>query len=86
MMPWDWSTNPDKEGAANERIGWQLPWDRSFVFAIDAATGIPKVTRPGRMNALEQFGHASQPFQQNLHRSRCQLALPGLDDCRGTDR
>ena len=39
VMPWDWSTDPDKEGAANERVGWQLPWDRSFVFALHAATG-----------------------------------------------
>jgi outer membrane protein assembly factor BamB len=39
VMPWDWSTDPAKEGAANERVGWQLPWDRSFVFALDAVTG-----------------------------------------------
>lgn len=39
VMPWDWSTDPDKEGADKERNGWQIPWDRSFVFALDAATG-----------------------------------------------
>jgi len=39
VMPWDWSTDPDKEGAEKERVGWQLPWDRSFVFALHAATG-----------------------------------------------
>ncbi len=39
VMPWDWSTDPDKENADKERVGWQLPWDRSFVFALDAATG-----------------------------------------------
>jgi outer membrane protein assembly factor BamB len=39
VMPWDWSTDPAKEGANKERVGWQLPWDRSFVFALDAATG-----------------------------------------------
>ena len=33
----------------------------------DAATAIPKMARPGRMDALEQFGHASQAFRQNLH-------------------
>ena len=39
VMPWDWSTDPDKEGADRERVGWQLPWDRSFVFALEAKTG-----------------------------------------------
>ena len=39
MMPWDWSTDPDKEGTDKEKVGWQIPWDRSFVFALDAATG-----------------------------------------------
>ncbi|MFN0129006.1 MAG: PQQ-binding-like beta-propeller repeat protein [Verrucomicrobiales bacterium] len=39
LMPWDWSTDPAEEGADKERVGWQLPWDRSFVFALDAATG-----------------------------------------------
>ena len=39
VLPWDWSTDPDKEGADKERVGWQVPWDRSFVFAVDTATG-----------------------------------------------
>ena len=39
VMPWDWSTDPDKEGADKERVGWQLPWDRSFVFALHTADG-----------------------------------------------
>ncbi len=39
VMPWDWSTDPAKEGAENERVGWQLPWDRSYVFALHAETG-----------------------------------------------
>lgn len=39
VMPWDWSTDPDKEGADKEKVGWQLPWDRSYVFALSAATG-----------------------------------------------
>jgi len=39
LMPWDGSTDPAQEGAERERVGWQLPWDRSFVFALDAATG-----------------------------------------------
>jgi len=39
LMPWDWSTDPAEEGDDKERVGWQLPWDRSFVFALDAGTG-----------------------------------------------
>jgi outer membrane protein assembly factor BamB len=39
VMPWDWSTDPDKEGADKERVGWQLPWDRSFVFALHSESG-----------------------------------------------
>ena len=39
VMPWDGSTDPEKEGADKERVGWQLPWDRSFIFALDAKTG-----------------------------------------------
>jgi outer membrane protein assembly factor BamB len=39
VMPWDWSTDPDKEGADKEKVGWQIPWDRSFVFALDTNTG-----------------------------------------------
>jgi outer membrane protein assembly factor BamB len=39
VMPWDWSTDPDKEGADKERVGWQVPWDRSFVFALHADSG-----------------------------------------------
>lgn len=39
LMPWDGSTDPAVEGEHNERVGWQLPWDRSFVFALHADTG-----------------------------------------------
>lgn len=39
VMPWDWSTDPDKEGADKEKVGWQIPWDRSFVFALHADSG-----------------------------------------------
>lgn len=35
FVPWDWSTptGPDP------RIGWQKPWDKSFILALDAASG-----------------------------------------------
>lgn len=36
ILPWDWSQNP-RDG--EEVVGWQKPWDKSFVFALDAATG-----------------------------------------------
>src|SRR5262249_27641801 len=51
----------------------------------DAALGIPQMTRPGGMNALEELGHASQAFSQNLHHTRCPFALPRLDDAGGAE-
>jgi len=36
MLPWDWSQNPQD---GEEKVGWQIPWEKSFVFALDAATG-----------------------------------------------
>ncbi|MGI8603957.1 MAG: PQQ-binding-like beta-propeller repeat protein [Verrucomicrobiales bacterium] len=36
IVPWDWSQNP-KDGP--ERVGWQIPWDKSYVFALNKDTG-----------------------------------------------
>ena len=35
ILPFDWS-NPD---LSDEKLGWQKPWDRSFVLALDRNTG-----------------------------------------------
>lgn len=44
IMPFDGSNRVTKAGTFpnvgdDERLGWQLPWDRSFVLALDAKTG-----------------------------------------------
>lgn len=44
IMPFDGSNRIPQAGAwpqvsDEERLGWQLPWDRGFVAAVDAATG-----------------------------------------------
>jgi outer membrane protein assembly factor BamB len=39
IMPYDGSLQVAGENRDQERIGWQLPWDQSFVVALDAATG-----------------------------------------------
>ncbi len=46
VMPFDGS-NPNfasKDGKVNddERLGWQIPWDKSFLLALDAKTGKEK--------------------------------------------
>lgn len=44
VMPYDGSNRVDAPGrypdnTPEERLGWQLPWDKSFVLALDAETG-----------------------------------------------
>src|SRR5215469_17201243 len=51
-----------------------------------AALTIPKLTRPGCMNAIAQLGHAPQSFEHHLHSARYAFALPRLDNGGGTQR
>ena len=44
IMPYDGSNRTDKPGqypnnTTEERLGWQLPWDKSFIAAFDVKTG-----------------------------------------------
>lgn len=44
IMPYDGSNRTDKPGqypnnTPEERLGWQLPWDQSFIAALDVKTG-----------------------------------------------
>jgi outer membrane protein assembly factor BamB len=44
IMPYDGSNRTDKPGqypnnTPEERLGWQLPWDKSFIAALDVKTG-----------------------------------------------
>ena len=51
LMPWDQSA----EGGPDPKIGWQIPWDKAFVLALDTSTGRPRyqakrgMTRIGHM-------------------------------------
>jgi outer membrane protein assembly factor BamB len=44
IMPYDWSTRVTEAGkypdvTTEERTGWQIPWDKSFIIALDVKTG-----------------------------------------------
>jgi outer membrane protein assembly factor BamB len=44
VMPYDGSTRVDRSGdrpnnLAEERVGWQIPWDKAEIVALDGATG-----------------------------------------------
>src|SRR5258708_2761385 len=51
----------------------------------NAAICHPAMTRPGRMNTLEKFRHASQTLLEHRYDIRYPLPLPGLDDGGGTE-
>jgi outer membrane protein assembly factor BamB len=61
IMPYDWSTRVTEAGkypevTTEERTGWQIPWDKSFVLALDAKTG-KRVWTAKR--GLSRIGHAT---------------------------
>ncbi len=61
IMPFDWSNPIGTPGTYpkvtdEERLGWQIPWDKSFVAALDATTG--KRVWTGK-RGLSRIAHAS---------------------------
>jgi outer membrane protein assembly factor BamB len=50
LMPWDHSI----QGGPEPRIGWQIPWDKSFVLALDRNTG---KERYRAMRGMSRIGH-----------------------------
>lgn len=50
LMPWD----PSVRGGPEPRIGWQIPWDKSFVLALDKNTG---KERYRAMRGMSRIGH-----------------------------
>jgi outer membrane protein assembly factor BamB len=50
LMPWDHSI----EGGPEPRIGWQIPWDKSYVLALDKNTG---KERYRAMRGMSRIGH-----------------------------
>src|SRR5271154_4084937 len=52
----------------------------------NAAASDAAMSRPGRMNAFEQLGHATDTFQSGGLGLRYQFLLPRFDDGRRADR
>lgn len=50
LMPWD----PSIRGGDEPRIGWQIPWDKSYVLALDKNTG---QVRYKAMRGMSRLGH-----------------------------
>jgi outer membrane protein assembly factor BamB len=53
IMPFDWSTLP---GEGDKFVGWQKPWDKSFVLALDVNTG---KERWKAMRKQSRIGHVT---------------------------
>jgi outer membrane protein assembly factor BamB len=61
IMPFDWSNRIGEAGnypnnTSEERLGWQIPWDKSFIVAIDAKSG-KRVWTAKR--GMSRIGHAT---------------------------
>lgn len=50
LMPWDHSI----KGGPDPRVGWQIPWDKSFVLALDKYMG---KERYRAMRGMSRIGH-----------------------------
>jgi outer membrane protein assembly factor BamB len=52
LMPWDHSIRPAP--GIDPKIGWQIPWDKSYVWALDKNTG---KERYKAMRGMSRIGH-----------------------------
>lgn len=50
LMPWD----PSLKEGGDTKIGWQIPWDKSYVWALDKDTGKEKYKA---MRGMSRIGH-----------------------------
>lgn len=57
LMPWDHSI----KGGPEPRIGWQIPWDKSYVLALDKNTG---KERYKAMRGMSRIGHMTPKIVQ----------------------
>jgi hypothetical protein len=69
------STDP-----ANKRVGWQIPWDKSFVMAIDKNTG---KTRWKTGRGMSRIGHGSPVI--HIVNGKPELVSPAGDVIQGFD-
>jgi outer membrane protein assembly factor BamB len=76
FMPWDHSI---KEGS-EKRIGWQIPWDKSYVLALDKNTGKPRFKA---MRGMSRISHMT-PKIVDVD-GRPQLVSAGGDVIEGFD-
>jgi outer membrane protein assembly factor BamB len=57
LMPWD----PSIKGGPEPRIGWQIPWDKSFVLALDQSDGHERYRA---MRGMSRIGHMTPQIVQ----------------------
>jgi outer membrane protein assembly factor BamB len=57
LMPWDQSIREGPE----PRIGWQIPWDQSFVLALDKGSGRERYRA---MRGMSRIGHMTPQIVQ----------------------
>ncbi|HXE52603.1 MAG TPA: PQQ-binding-like beta-propeller repeat protein [Tepidisphaeraceae bacterium] len=76
FMPWD----PSIRGGPEPRIGWQIPWDKSYVLALDKNTG---QVRYKAMRGMSRIGHMT-PHMVEVD-GRMQLVSSAGDIIEGFD-
>ena len=57
LMPWD----PSIRGGPEPRLGWQIPWDKSYVLALDKNTS---QERYKAMRGMSRIGHMTPQIAQ----------------------
>jgi outer membrane protein assembly factor BamB len=57
LMPWD----PSIKGGPDPKIGWQIPWDKSYVWALDKNTGRERYKA---MRGMSRIAHMTPQIAQ----------------------
>jgi outer membrane protein assembly factor BamB len=78
VIPWDWSIVPGP--GIEEKVGWQIPWDKGFVLALDRKTGKEK-WRTGRGSS--RISHMT-PIVASIG-GKDQIISPAGDAIQGFD-
>ena len=75
VMPWDASSD-----GADKLVGWQKPWDKSFVLALDAKTGREAWKTP---RGMSRIAHGAPVLW--THKGRKQVVTEAGDVVQGFD-
>ena len=78
VIPWDWSIVPGP--GIEEKTGWQIPWDKAFVLALDTKTGKEKWRTP---RGLSRISHMT-PIVATIG-GKDQIISPAGDAIQGFD-